>query len=128
HLVGRSKNMIVTSGGKNIYPEDIESAFEGLDCEELVVYAQDYLWPRSDTALVGEELVAIVRPKEEKESEWSEDLARRNLKLPDFKRISRVLLWDDEFPRTASMKVKRGVLADELRAKANPESLRSVRA
>ncbi|MFT5357969.1 MAG: long-chain acyl-CoA synthetase [Polyangiales bacterium] len=130
HLVGRSKNMIVTSGGKNIYPEDIESAFEGLDCEELVVYAQDYLWPRSDAALVGEELVAIVRPKEVKddESAWSEDLARRNLKLPDFKRISRVLLWDDEFPRTASMKVKRGVLADELRAKANPELLRSVRA
>ncbi len=35
-LFGRKKNMIVTEGGKNIYPEDIESAFEGVDVKELL--------------------------------------------------------------------------------------------
>ncbi len=126
HLVGRSKNMIVTAGGKNIYPEDIESAFEGLDCEELVVFARDYLWPRNDAALVGEELIAIVRPKDDKPFE--EDLSSRNLKLPDFKRVSGYLLWDEEFPRTASMKVKRNNLAEALRSGATADSLKRVRA
>ena len=35
HLVGRTKNMIVTSGGKNIYPEDIEHAFESIPPKNL---------------------------------------------------------------------------------------------
>jgi hypothetical protein len=39
HLVGRRKNMIVTAGGKNVYPEDVESVFAGLACEELAVFA-----------------------------------------------------------------------------------------
>ena len=34
-LLGRVKNMIVTEGGKNVYPEDIENAFEGLRVKEL---------------------------------------------------------------------------------------------
>ncbi|MEM6956973.1 MAG: AMP-binding protein [Myxococcota bacterium] len=128
HLVGRSKNMIVTAGGKNIYPEDIESAFDGLDCEELVVFAKDYLWPRHRSdALVGEELIAVVRPKESDEAGWEADLRKRNRTLPDFKRVSGYLLWDDEFPRTASMKVKRGVLADTLRKDAAPERLQELR-
>ena len=33
-LFGRKKNMIVTEGGKNIYPEDIESVFDGLGVKE----------------------------------------------------------------------------------------------
>ena len=36
-LFGRKKNMIVTEGGKNIYPEDIETVFEGLPVKEYCV-------------------------------------------------------------------------------------------
>ena len=44
-LVGRARNMIVTEGGKNVYPEDIEAAFAGIDeCEEYSVFAANYLW------------------------------------------------------------------------------------
>src|SRR5207244_9129608 len=45
-LFGRKKNMIVTEGGKNIYPEDIENAFDGLPVKEYCIFAANYLWPQ----------------------------------------------------------------------------------
>ena len=115
-LVGRAKNMIVTEGGKNIYPEDIEAAFDDLpDCEEHCVFAANYIWPSGK--MTGEELVIILRPEEgESLSEaLLDDLATRNRKLPDFKRLSGYVVRTEEFPATASLKIKRNVLADELR-------------
>jgi long-chain acyl-CoA synthetase len=122
HLVGRSKNMIVTAGGKNVYPEDIESAFDGLPCDEMVVFASNYLWPGGK--LTSERLVAVVRGGDPDEiKELVED---RNRKLPDFKRVRGLLLWDDDFPRTASMKVKRGPLAEALREGASKDAVVEV--
>jgi len=46
-----------------------------------------------------------------------EDLARRNQRLSDFKRLSGYVVWEEDFPRTASMKIKRPVLAEVIRAK-----------
>ncbi|MCA9607457.1 MAG: AMP-binding protein [Myxococcales bacterium] len=125
HLVGRSKNMIVTDGGKNVYPEDVEGAFEEVEVEELVVYASGFLWPR---ALTEEQLVAVVRPRRgngtrapSKEAVVAQ-LKARNRRLPEHKRVGAVLFWDESFPRTASMKVKRADLADALR-RASEEGL-----
>ena len=113
HLVGRSKNMIVTAGGKNIYPEDIEHAFEGVPVEELVVFAKNFLWPQA--TMVDEELVVVIRP--ESSADWLERLQQHNRRLPDFKRVSGYIIWDDDFPRTASMKIKRHTLAETLRTR-----------
>ena len=114
HLVGRCKNMIVTEGGKNVYPEDIEGAFEGLPCDELAVFAANYIWPRAE--LTGEQLVAVVRcSSEHPVNALLPRLRDLNRRLPDFKRVAGIVEVSDEFPRTASMKVKRGVLAEQLR-------------
>ncbi|MFO1464242.1 MAG: AMP-binding protein [bacterium] len=115
-LVGRSKNMIVTEGGKNVYPEDIEIAFEGLlDCEEYCVFAANYLWP--EARLGGEKLVVVLRPKRAPVADpMLEDLRRRNRSLADFKRVSGYVEYNQEFPRTSSMKIKRQQLAQEIRA------------
>ena len=124
HLVGRSRNMIVTAGGKNVYPEDVEAAFDAVPCEELVVMAEDYVWPRA--ALEGERLIAVVRPKAGQA--WRPELERANRALPDFKRVSAALVWDTELPRTASLKVKRAELAAVLRAGADRAALVEVSA
>ncbi|MBI4458776.1 MAG: AMP-binding protein [Acidobacteria bacterium] len=117
-LFGRRKNMIVTEGGKNIYPEDIETSFEGLAVKEFCIFANNYLWPQRDsTAMLGERLVAVLRVDggQALSEPLRRELAARNRRLPDFKRISGYVVWDRDFPRTASLKIKRGVLAEEIR-------------
>jgi long-chain acyl-CoA synthetase len=113
-LLGRKKNMIVTPGGKNIYPEDIETAFDGLPVKEYCVFAANYIWKAKE--LGSEMLVMAVRlePGQEFTDELKEDLVVRNRHLPDFKRVGGYFVVAKDFPRTASMKVKRNQLAEEV--------------
>ena len=125
-LVGRRKNMIVTEGGKNVYPEDVEAAFEGVPCEELSIFASRMLGAASaGLSKNAERLTMVIRPRKDVTSATLRAaLAERNLKLVDYKRVASYLLWDREFPRTASMKVKREVLAEEISAATSaPEVL-----
>ncbi|MFH1016943.1 MAG: AMP-binding protein [Pseudomonadota bacterium] len=120
-LVGRAKNMIVTDGGKNIYPEDIETVFDGLEgTYEQSVFAANYIWP--EAGFTGDKLVVVVRPREGVTSDaLVAHVRERNRQLADFKRVTGYVVWPREFPRTASLKIKRGILAREL-AQALPRS------
>ncbi|MGB6482332.1 MAG: AMP-binding protein [Candidatus Acidiferrales bacterium] len=122
-LFGRKKNMIVTEGGKNVYPEDIENAFESLRVKEFCVFAVNYIWPQR--TMVGEQLVlvACVDDASQSAGELRSQIAERNRHLPDFKRISGYLLWTHDFPRTASMKIKREALAEEIRAETDRSAM-----
>ena len=113
-LFGRKKNIIVTEGGKNIYPEDIEAVFDGLPVKEYCVFATNYLWPGK--ALGGESLIMVLRLEQSQQfdSKLLQEVLMRNRRLPDFKRVSGYLIWSKDFPRTASMKIKRNVLAEDL--------------
>jgi long-chain acyl-CoA synthetase len=114
-LFGRKKNMIVTEGGKNIYPEDIETAFDGLPVKEYCVFAANYIWPAK--SLGGEMLVLVLRLEQDQEFNegLKQDVVARNRRLPDFKRVGGCVIWDKDFPRTAAMKIKRILLAEEMR-------------
>jgi long-chain acyl-CoA synthetase len=114
-LFGRKKNMIVTEEGKNIYPEDIENVFEGLPVKEFCVFAANYLWPAR--TMVGEKLVLIVHLEAGKAmtNDLTAAIAERNSRLLNYKRINGYVLWDRDFPLTASMKVKRAELAEQIR-------------
>jgi len=42
----------------------------------------------------------------------------RNRRLADFKRVGGYLVWEKDFPRTTSLKIRRGELAEEIGAGA----------
>jgi long-chain acyl-CoA synthetase len=117
-LFGRKKNMIVTEGGKNIYPEDIESVFEDLPVKEYCVFAANYLWPQK--TLGSEMLVLVVRLEQSQQLDdrLRDQMVAQNRRLADFKRVGGYLVWEKDFPRTASLKIKRGELAAEIGAGA----------
>jgi len=113
-LFGRKKNMIVTEGGKNIYPEDIETVFDGLPVKEYCIVAANYVWPKKE---LGKEMLVIILRLEQNQrfdSKLLEEMGVRNRRLPDFKRVGGYLVWNKDFPRTASMKVKRQELAEDI--------------
>jgi long-chain acyl-CoA synthetase len=113
-LFGRKKNMIVTEEGKNIYPEDVESVFESLAVKEFCVMAANYVWPQK--TMVGEQLILVLHlePGQTLTEELRAEITARNNRLLNYKRVHGVVLLDEDFPRTASMKIKRTVLAEKL--------------
>jgi long-chain acyl-CoA synthetase len=113
-LFGRKKNMIVTEEGKNIYPEDVESVFESVPVKEFCVFAANYIWPQR--SMVGEQLVLAIHlePGQSLTAALRQEITERNNRLLNYKRIHGIVLVNEDFPRTASMKIKRNVLAERL--------------
>src|SRR5882724_5704528 len=114
HLSGRKKNMIVTEEGKNIYPEDIEAVFESLLVKEFCVFAANYIWSRR--SMVGEQLIIVIRLENGQafSEQLRQDIILRNNRLLNYKRIHGIVLCEEDFPRTASLKIKRNELAERL--------------
>ncbi len=113
-LFGRKKNMIVTEEGKNIYPEDIEATFESLPVKEFCVFAANYIWLQR--SMVGEQLVLVLHLEEGQTltEELRREISARNSRLLNYKRVHGLVLVNEDFPRTASLKIKRNILAERL--------------
>lgn len=113
-LFGRKKNMIVTEEGKNVYAEDVESAFEGLKVKEFCVFAANYIWPQR--SMLAEKLVLIIHlePGQAFTDELKNDIVSRNNRLTNYKRLHGIVVYEEDFPLTASLKVIRKVLAQRL--------------
>jgi long-chain acyl-CoA synthetase len=113
-LFGRKKNMIVTEEGKNIYPEDIEAVFEPLPVKEFCVFAANYIWPQR--SMVGEQLLLVIHLENGQvfDDELKKAISFLNGRLLNYKRAHGIVVYEDDFPRTASLKIKRNVLAESL--------------
>jgi long-chain acyl-CoA synthetase len=125
-LFGRKKNMIVTEEGKNIYPEDVEAVFDSLPIKEFCVFAANYIWPHR--SLVGEQLVLVIHL--EPGQTLTEDLRRSisllNSRLLNYKRVHGIVLYEEDFPRTASLKIKRNALAERLAKLDRPAAIQAL--
>ena len=104
---GRSKNMLLTSSGQNIYPEEIESKLNNMPyvSESLVVLQRDKLvaliYPDFDEAYAnGMELSDIEEAMEQNRQEL-------NQHLPAYSQITKVKIHYEEFEKTAKKSIKR---------------------
>jgi len=119
YLTGRAKNMIVTEGGKNVYPEEIENEFQLYEeIEQILV--KGYLL---DERMKTEGIEALVYPNQEFKNEKGEIpskdemktrlekiIAEVNQRLLPYQKINRIEVLDQPLEMTTTKKIKRGNL------------------
>jgi len=78
--------------------------------------------------MVGEELVLVIHPEpgQPVDDSLRAEMSRRNAQLLNYKRVYNYVIWDQDFPRTASLKIKRAVLAERLGAQLDRGSMVSL--
>ena len=114
YITGRLKNMIVLSGGKKVFPEEVEAVLEKSDkIAELCVLGIE----REGGAKDGTEDIAVVvvptgymrehYQGEELLKEMREEVKKLSKSLAPYKRPINVIITDKELPRTATRKIKR---------------------
>ena len=119
-LTGRSKNVIVTQNGKNIYPEEIEGLLNKVDeVKECMVYGKK---PEEGSKKDNKELIITARvlPDYDKIKELHGDISEEEIKkilwqkikevnksLTSYKAIKDMEIKEGEFEKTSTMKIKR---------------------
>ena len=111
-IKGRSKNMLLSSNGQNIYPEEIEDKLSSMALVSECIVVQK-----------GEQFVALVYPDMEEAANMNltqEDLQNimeqnrkeLNTMIPAFCKISAIVLRDKEFEKTPKKSIKRYLYQD----------------
>lgn len=115
YLKGRKKNIIVTEGGKNVFPEEIEDMFQlysqveqilirgfqqkkdvPCECIEAVIYpSKDYYKDKSSEE-IRKDIERII-------SEVNKDLS-------GYKKIEKLTILDEPMEETTTRKIKRGTV------------------
>ncbi len=120
YLCGRAKNLIVTAGGKNVYPEEIEDAFQLCDDVQQIV-VQGYANAEDETA---EEIEALIYPSDSVYEELGQkrevsfnspevtariqaEVSKVNKTLQPYARITRITILENPLEMTTTKKIKR---------------------
>jgi long-chain acyl-CoA synthetase len=116
-IVGRSKDVIIDSNGKNIYPDEVEDIYgkSGFVKELSVVGLPDDDGGEKIASLVVpdyEHDIALARADVNKKVE--EHFREISASLPFFKRVKILHITPFELPRTATRKVKRPEVVEML--------------
>lgn len=123
-LSGRCKNLIVTEGGKNVYPEEIEDSFQ-LETDIQQITVRGYIANKNTKS---EEIEAMIYPSDSffekmnfsREDSFSDEkkkaevlksiskiVEKINKKLQPYQRITKITILEKPLEMTTTMKVKR---------------------
>ncbi|MCF0237260.1 MAG: acyl--CoA ligase [Sphaerochaetaceae bacterium] len=125
YLTGRAKNIIVTEGGKNVFPEEIEDHFQLYnEIEEICVVG--YI---EDAANKVEGICAVVLPSEECKKNFDSDelveariqeiIDTVNKEILPYKRIRKVVIIDEHMEMSSTKKIKRFVVKNKYKDRIN---------
>jgi long-chain acyl-CoA synthetase len=116
YLVGRTQDVIIDANGKNVYPDELEELYGKHEhIKELSIVGLP------EEGGVGERVACLCVPDYK---ERARDEVRRELEshfreisasMPFYRRAKVVHLWEGTLPRTATRKVKRKQVIDELK-------------
>ena len=106
-IKGRSKNMLLGANGQNVYPEEIEDKLNSMAMVSECIVLQN-----------GDTLVALVHPdleeaqsmhftQEDLEGIMEQNRQELNAQLPQFSKLSSIILHDEEFEKTPKKSIKR---------------------
>lgn len=109
YLVGRSKDIIVDTNGKNVYPDEVEEVYqESPYIKELsVIGLPDGIGEKVACMVVPDNEYDIALSRADLRQKIEEHFREVSAKLPYYKRVKLLHFTDDELPRTATKKVKR---------------------
>jgi long-chain acyl-CoA synthetase len=109
YLTGRAKNLIVTEGGKNVFPEEIEDCFQLYDEVEQILVRGYVL----DEKMKTEGIEALIYGNPESspsEQRLNEIVDLVNKELLPYKRISKVQILNEPMEMTTTKKIKRNAV------------------
>ena len=106
-IKGRSKNLLLSASGQNIYPEEIEDKLNNLPyvAESIIVQQNEKLvglvYPDFDDAF------AHGLKNEDIEQVMEENRVTLNTMLPAYSQISKMKIYPEEFEKTPKKSIKR---------------------
>jgi long-chain acyl-CoA synthetase len=113
YLTGRAKNMIVTGGGKNVYPEEIENEFQLFEEIDQILIRGFVL----DKKMKSEGIEALVypspdffkagTPKETIKVRINAIISEVNQRLLPYQRIEKTTILEEAMEMTTTKKIKR---------------------
>lgn len=115
YITGRIKSMIVLSGGKKVFPEDLEAVLEpSPKFAEVCVFGAKRSGGQKDgtedifvAILPSQALLEKCQDETAVEDEIKKEVKTLSMKLSSYKRPKNILIAKEPFPRTSTRKVKR---------------------
>lgn len=101
-FTGRKKNLIILSNGKNVSPEEIENIIRS-----RIEYVKEVVVSEKN-GLICAEVFLDEEKYPDARDRINADVAEVNTHLPDYEQIQKIGIRDTEFPKTTTLKIKRG--------------------